>query len=387
MLIGIVGKPSSGKSTFFKAATLVDVAISPRPFTTIKPNRGIAYVRAKCPCAELKVTCNPKHGSCKAGTRYVPVELLDVAGLVPGAHEGRGLGNQFLTDLARADCLIHVVDVSGTTDAEGNLTRGHDPAGDVRFLSEEIDWWFEGILQKHWKVVERRLKMEKAIDVFSDILSGLNIGRDRVARVLQNFSPKEDSLLEFAKILRKESKPIIIAANKIDLPDSEGNFEKLKKEFPEIPIVPVFSEGELALRQAAARGLIDYSPGAGKFSIIGKLAPEQERALGVIGKKIEKYASTGVEETIETAAFKLLGKIVVYPVENEGKYSDKAGNILPDAVLLPDGSTPPELAGAIHTDLAKNFISAVNARTKMRISAETRLKSGDIVKIVSGRGA
>lgn len=388
MLVGIVGKPSSGKSTFFKAATMVEgVAISPRPFTTIKPNRGVAYVRAKCPCKELGLVCSPKHGSCREGVRYVPVELLDVAGLVPGAHEGRGLGNQFLSDLARADCLIHVVDISGTTDSEGNLTRGHDPVEDVRFLAEEIDWWFEGILEKHWKNVERRLKTEKAIDVFSDILSGLNIGRDGVSKALSQSSPKEGNLLEFARVLRKVSKPMIIAANKIDLPDSEKNFERLKAEFPSLVIVPVFSEGELALRQASVKGILEYFPGETSFEVVsGKsLSAEHERALGLIKEKIGKFGGTGVEKTIETAVFSLLERVVVYPVENEGKFSDKAGNVLPDAVLLKRGATPVELAGEIHSDLAKGFISAVDARTKMRIASDHSLNGGEIVKILSGK--
>src|SRR3989344_2853460 len=131
MLIGLVGKPSVGKSTFFKASTLVDVAIASYPFTTIKPNRGVGYVKVDCIDKEFGLKCQPNHGFCINGIRFVPVELMDVAGLVPGASEGRGLGNRFLDDLRQADAFIHIVDISGTTDAEGKQTKDYNPCNDV----------------------------------------------------------------------------------------------------------------------------------------------------------------------------------------------------------------------------------------------------------------
>src|SRR2546428_9611000 len=113
MEIGLVGKTNVGKSSFFKAATMIDVEISDRTFVTIKPNIGITHVSTKCVCEELKLKCNPRNSQCINHTRLIPVKLLDVAALVPGAHEGRGLGNQFLNDLIPANILIHVVDISG----------------------------------------------------------------------------------------------------------------------------------------------------------------------------------------------------------------------------------------------------------------------------------
>src|SRR3989338_104438 len=113
--IGLVGAPSSGKSTFFKACTLKDVKIAPYPFTTLEPNEGLAYVRAACPCREKAVNC----GKCISGVRFVPIKLWDVAGLVPDAHKGRGRGNAFLSDVMKSDALVHVVDMSGTVDYEG----------------------------------------------------------------------------------------------------------------------------------------------------------------------------------------------------------------------------------------------------------------------------
>ena len=111
MLIGLVGKPSVGKSTFFKAATLAEVEIASYPFTTIKPNHGVGYVKIDCIDKEFNVQCNPNHGFCIDHKRFVPVELMDVAGLVPGASEGKGLGNQFLDDLRQADVFLHIVEI------------------------------------------------------------------------------------------------------------------------------------------------------------------------------------------------------------------------------------------------------------------------------------
>jgi ribosome-binding ATPase YchF (GTP1/OBG family) len=85
--IALAGKPNAGKSTFYKAATESDVDVGNYPFTTIDPNRGMSYVRTECPCLDRDERCDSEH--CRDGKRYVPVELLDVAGLVPGAHEGR----------------------------------------------------------------------------------------------------------------------------------------------------------------------------------------------------------------------------------------------------------------------------------------------------------
>ena len=154
MQIGLVGKPSSGKSSFFKAATMINVQIADYPFTTIKPNTGMGYVTTECVCKKYGVKCNPNNSLCVDGIRFVPVKLIDVAGLVPDAHLGKGMGNQFLDDLRQADCLIHVVDCSGLTDAEGKQTKDHNPCEDVRFLEREIDLWFI-------KIIERALEKYK----------------------------------------------------------------------------------------------------------------------------------------------------------------------------------------------------------------------------------
>ena len=162
-LLGVVGKPNTGKSTFFSAATFVAAEIANYPFTTIKPNRGVGYVRTPCVHEEFKVKDNPKNSLCLDGVRLVPVELIDIAGIVPGAWEGRGLGNQFLDEIRRADALIHVVDASGGTDCEGKSCKPgeHDPLEDVKFLEREITMWMVTILKKDWSKIARTAEADK----------------------------------------------------------------------------------------------------------------------------------------------------------------------------------------------------------------------------------
>lgn len=375
MEIAVCGKTNVGKSSFFKAATMIDVEISNRIFCTIKPNVGVSYVTAHCPCNELKVKCNPRNSQCVNGVRLVPVKLWDVAGLIPGAHEGRGLGNQFLNDIIQADMLIHVIDASGTTDSEGQPTEGYDPANDVRFLEEEIDLWFAAVIKRHLE----KIKDEKQA---AEILAGLGIRGKHIREVTEEVGL--DNIEEFTKELRKLSKPMIIAANKMDLPRSEENLNKLRKEFPHLTIVPCSAEAEITLRVAAKAGFIEYIPGSNDFTIKKELNENQKKALELIRTNIlKKYGSTGVQECLNRAVFEFMKYMVVYPVENEHKFSDKKGNVLPDAFLMPPESTALDLAYKIHTDIGKRFIGAIDAKTKKRVSAEYLLKNGDIISIQS----
>ena len=88
MLIGVVGKPSAGKSTFFNAATSQDVPMASYPFTTIEANKAIGFVRIDCVDKEFNTQCNPRSGFCHNHIRYGPIELIVLAGLGPGHHGG-----------------------------------------------------------------------------------------------------------------------------------------------------------------------------------------------------------------------------------------------------------------------------------------------------------
>lgn len=382
MQIGLVGKPSSGKSTFFKAATLIDVKITGIPFCTIKPNVGIGYVIIDCVCKEFGVKCKPKAGFCKNGKRFVPVKLIDVAGLVPGAHEGRGLGNQFLDDLRQASVLIHIVDFSGLRDEEGRPTSGYDPSRDIEFLEEEIDLWFASVIEKAIKKFERSLigkTKADLIEILTQQLSGLEISREHVEKALEKASLAD--IKNFARVLRQISKPILIAANKIDLKEAKENFERLKEKYPNI--IPTSAEAEVALKKAAEKNLIDYLPGNG-FEIVdrSKLDEKQIKVLEMIKKEIiEKYGSTGVQDCLNKAVFELLNYIAVYPVADSKKLSDNEGNILPDVFLVPKGITLKEFAFKIHTEIGEKFICGIDARTKKKLSADYQLKNKDVVEI------
>jgi hypothetical protein len=397
MLIGCVGKPSAGKSTFFKAATLAEAEIANYPFTTIKPNHGVGYVKVECADKDFNVKCNPRFGYCLDGIRLVPVDMLDVAGLVPGAHKGLGKGNEFLDDLNQAHVLIHVIDVSGSTNEKGEPVKplSYDPANDIKFLEVELDMWYLRNLAKGWEkfarqVQQERQEIQKALakqlsflriteDMIKDVINELNLNKEK---------PSEwtaDNLKQIAGKLRKITKPMIIAANKVDVPGAEKNLEKIKKEFPDYIIVPCSAESELALKEAAKHEIIDYVPGEKDFKIKdeSKLNEKQKSALEFIRNNVlERYNSTGIQEVLDAAVFKLLKYIAVFP-GGVNKLEDREGNVLPDCFLLPEKSTALDFAYHIHTDLGDNFIRAIDVRTKKVIGKEHKLKHRDVIEIVT----
>src|SRR3989338_2871828 len=384
--VGIVGKPSSGKSSFFKAATLIDVKISPVPFTTIKPNRGTSYIIIDCVCREMGTQCTPKYGMCKKGKRFIPILLWDVAGLVPDADLGKGMGINFLDDIRQASALIHIVDASGMTDEEGRMTSGHDPEKDVEFLEKEIDLWFASVIKKAVTKFERQLgKMSHSdlLQMLSEQLSGLEVDKKYIEEALNKVPIAE--VEKFAAELRRISKPIIIAANKVDLKEAQENLEKMKMKHN--LVIPTSAEAEIALKKAAEKNLIEYLPG-NDFSISDqtKLAGPQLQALEIIRKEvIEKYGSTGVQTCMNKAVFELLDQIAVYPVADAGKLTDKDGNVLPDVHLVHKGTTVKEFAFKIHTTLGEKFIAGIDARTKRRMAADHVLNHRDVVEIVHAK--
>lgn len=393
--IGIVGKPSTGKSTFFKAATLMDIAIANYPFTTIDPNTGFAHVRIECVDKELDTQCDPRTGWCEDHHRYIPFELIDVAGLVPGAHEGRGRGLAFLSDLNEADALIHIIDVSGSVNADGEDVEpgSYDPAKDIAFLEEELDHWYLGILKKDWQRMARRITQEKMKPekVLLDKLSGLSVTEAHIKDALENqpgnlMEWSEEALLGFARELRTKSKPMLIAANKIDKPTSAENYARLKEQFPHLEIVACSAELELALREAAKNDKISYQPGSSDFTITDQesLSDKQQAALSYAKKFLEEHNSTGVQEAMNGVVFDVLGYIAIYP-GGAKKLEDKDGNRLPDCFLLPPKTTALDFARHLHTDFAKHFIRAIDVKKNLPVAKDHQLSHRDVVEIVSGK--
>jgi hypothetical protein len=387
--LALAGKPNAGKSTFYKAATRADVDVANYPFTTIDANRGVTHARTECPCLARDERCGNER--CHDGKRYVPVELLDVAGLVPGAHEGKGLGNQFLDELTNADAILNVVDASGGTNAEGEPVEvgTYDPVEEVDFVEREMDQWLAGIVDRNWEGVERKSRSpEFDIDeVLTELLTGFGATVADVAASLRELEYPEDPIqwtdenrAELAREIRARTKPLVVVANKADVAPAE-NMRRLRET--DKPVVPATADGELALRSAAEGGVVDYDPGDGEFEILGDVTDAQREGLNRIREVMDAYGGTGVQAAIDHAVYDLLDRITVFPVQNETKWTDGSGTVLPDAVLLPRESTPPDLAYAIHTDIGEGYLHAVDARSDRRIGEDHELSEGDVIKIVS----
>jgi ribosome-binding ATPase YchF (GTP1/OBG family) len=398
--VALVGKTNVGKSTLFSALTMLPVKIESRPFTTIKPNVGIAYLKVRCMCKEFGVKDKPRNSICRDGTRYVPVKVIDLAGLIPGAHEGKGLGNKFLDEMRGADGIIHVVDASGSTDAEGKPCppSSHDPLLDVQMIEREVHLWILGMLKQDWAKLARSVEHGKlkTDEVLASRLSGLKISLKHVREVLEGLDLKEkrlgawseDDLTAFVKHLFEKAKPFVIAANKCDIPESIENVKRLKKVYGDDVVIPCSAEAELALRRAAERGLIEYTPGDSTFKIVDreKLTREQLRALELIRQRVlDVWGSTGVQEVLNVMYFKRLNMIPVYPVADPDRLTDTEGNVLPDVYLVPRGTTTRELAYMIHTELGEGFVYAVDARRRIRLGEDSVLKENDVISIVAAK--
>ncbi|MCL4519133.1 MAG: YchF-related putative GTPase [Thaumarchaeota archaeon] len=398
--IGLIGKTNTGKTTFFNSATSQTAEISNYPFTTKTPNAAIGHAAALCVHKELGLKVdNPRGSACIDGWRMVPIEIIDLPGLVRGAAEGRGLGNQFLTVAAQSDVLLHIVDASGSIDVDGKISNpgAGDPVADIADIEEELALWYLMLFENSFEKIVRTMKSKPTPDfaqTVTDQLLGVGVRREHVATVLQRINLfdenvenwSEDQKREFAWSLREESKPTLIVANKMDVPESTKNFHKIRDAYRDRIIVPCSAESELTLRRAEQSGVIKYFPGEERFDIVkgAKLTEKQSWALAHINEAIlGEYLRTGVQFAINVAVFKLLRMNAVYPVSDPARYSDRSGNILPDVFLMSSGSTVADLAQSIHTDLAKGLIYAVDARTGLRLPADYQLKDRDVLSIVS----
>lgn len=400
MQIGVVGKANVGKSTFFKAATLMDILIANYPFATIKPNQGVGFVKIDCVDTFFNTQCNPREGFCADHKRFVPVDVIDVAGLVPGAHEGKGLGNQLLDDIRQADALIHVVDFAGATNERGEPSApgSRDPYEDILFLEEEIDFWIHGIINRGWDRFARQIQQEHSdpAKALAKQLSGLKVTEEMADEVIKKLGlPKErvtawsqDDLLAIAKNLRQLTKPMVIAANKMDIPIARDNYRRIRAEHPELIIIPCSAESELALREATKLQLIKYVPGNTDFEFVDevKLSDKQKNALNFIRDNVLKQfpEGSGVQQCLNGAVFNLLRYIAIFP-GGVNKLTDQYGRTLPDCFLMPPGTTALDFAYRLHTDFGKNFIKAIDVKRKLPIGKDHVLQTGDVVEIHSGR--
>lgn len=397
--IGLIGKTNTGKTTFFNSATLATADISNYPFTTKQPTIGNANAVTLCVHKELNLQDNPKNSRCIDGWRFIPVELVDLPGLIKGAWEGKGLGNKFLSVAAQSDALLHIVDVSGSIDAAGRIAEpgSGDPIADIGDIEEELVMWYlkllEGNRDKISRAINSGIGMQSAI---ADVFRGIGVNEEHVKMALEENkleNHKFDELStqeskDFSWSLRDISKPTLIVANKVDLPSATDNFKRMREQYNDIIIVPSSADAELTLRRAANRGLIRYFPGDERFEIKDQsiLTDKQKWALNFIRKDIlDEYMRTGIQFAINVAVFKLLRMNTVYPVAEASKLSDKSGNVLPDVYLMKSGSTVKDLAKEIHSELAKGLLYAVDIRDGLRLPINYEIKDRDILSIISAR--
>ena len=393
--VGLVGKPSVGKSSFFNAATMNDVPEGAYPFTTIDPSVGEAYVGVDCAAPEFDETCEPNHGFCEAGTRYVPVRLVDVAGLIPGAHEGKGLGNQFLTDLNEADVLVHVVDFSGTTDAEGEPTEGHDPREDVEFLAAELDRWYLDVLEKGIEKFESTYQGPNPGDevtveeVLAEQMSAFRTDKDEIKQVVLSLGLEldpgtwdDDDRFALAREIRQRTKPIVVAANKMDTEAARENYREIVDDpaYDHLTIVPASAHAEKALKAAAEGGAVSYAPGADGFELLGEVSESQREGLERVREFVDEFGGTGVQRTLETALFDELGAKAVFPGSASGQWSEGPFR---DCFVLPGGATAEEFAYRLHSDIGDGFLHALDCRSGRQVGADTELAHRDVVEIVT----
>jgi len=337
--IGLIGKTNTGKTTFFNSSTLSSDEISTYPFTTKKSSTSVGYAITLCVHPEFNVIDNPNNSRCEDGWRYIPIELIDLPGLIKDAWKGKGLGNQFLSIASQSDALLHVVDASGSIDATGKITEtgSGDPVSDFADIEEELNLWYQKILEGNRDRLQKIIKSgDDHVDALTELYQGVGVKRNHVKEALKTSGLEEK-----------------------DIENYDMQFERLRERYNDMIVIPASADSELTLRRAEQKNLIKYSPGSEKFDILqtNELNQKQKEALNFIQSDIMgEYMRTGVQFAINVTVFKLLKMNSVYPVASPEKLSDKKGRVLPDLVLLKDGATVTDLAKEIHSDLTKGLL-------------------------------
>jgi ribosome-binding ATPase YchF (GTP1/OBG family) len=395
--IGLIGKTNTGKTTFFNSATLSSAEISTYPFTTKKAETATAYAITVCVHPEFNVIDNPNNSKCSDGWRYIPIELIDLPGLIKDAWKGKGLGNQFLSIAAQSDALLHIVDVSGSVDSSGKISEvgTGDPISDYADIEEELIMWYHKILEGNRDKISKLISSgSDKIESLTELYRGIGVKKDHIKDTLKTLGLEDKNFddfdvqdtKKFATHLRRISKPTLIVANKIDIEGADETFDRIRERYSDSIVVPASADSELSLRRAEQKGLIKYSPGSEQFEIIKPedLNDKQKNALEFIKKGIMgEYMRTGVQFAINIAVFKLLKMNSIYPVANEEKLSDKKGRVLPDLILMKDGATVNDLANEIHSDLKKGLLYAKDLRYKLRLPLDYQLRDRDVISLIS----
>ncbi|KAG2472411.1 MAG: hypothetical protein NPMRTH4_2020012 [Nitrosopumilales archaeon] len=395
--IGLIGKTNTGKTTFFNSATLSSEEMSTYPFTTKKPTSAKGYAITLCVHQEFNVQDNPNNSKCIDGWRYIPIELIDLPGLIKDAWKGKGLGNQFLSVASQSDALLHIVDISGGIDTTGKISEvgSGDPISDFADIEEELIMWYHKIFEGNREKISKLIHSgSDFVEEFTNLYRGIGVTKSHIKETLKVTELVDKDLDDFSIVdskkfssyLRKISKPTLVVANKIDVEGADKNFVRLRERYNDIISVPASADSELSLRRAEQKGLIQYSPGSEQFEILKseELNEKQKNALDFIKKDIMgEYMRTGVQFAINVAVFKLLKMNSVYPVADEEKLSDKKGNVLPDLILMKDGATVKDLASEIHSDLVKGLLYAKDLRYNLRLPTTYQLRDRDVVSLVS----
>ena len=395
--IGLIGKTNTGKTTFFNSATLSSDEMSTYPFTTKKPSISIGHAITLCVHPEFNVQDDPNNSKCSDGWRYIPIELIDLPGLIKDAWKGKGLGNQFLSIAAQSDALLHVLDASASIESMGRIAEigSGDPVSDFADIEEELNMWYQKILEGNRDKLQKMIKTDDdQITALTELYQGLGVKKIHVKESLRITGLEEKNIenydmqdsKKFSTQLRKISKPTLIVANKIDVNGADRNFERLRERYNDTIVVPASADSELTLRRAEQKNLIRYSPGSEQFDILNTddLNQKQKDALDFISKDIMgEYMRTGVQFAINMTVFKLLKMNSIYPVADPENLSDKKGRVLPDLVLLKDGATVVDLAKEVHSDLVKGLLYAKDLRYNLRIPTNYQLRDRDVICLIS----